>query len=113
MLDQVFTGIYDATPNLTRGCTLAGACLVSTIYGPTPPAAGTNLATATNSTTEAGDNVVSNGVIGAAFDTTPIAAVTVALWTAVKPAQIPEPSSLGLMLTALVGLSIARRRRSR
>ena len=101
LLDQVFIGMYDTTPNLTRGCTLPGACLVSTIYAPTPLVpGGTNVATATNSSVDAGDNVAI-GLIGAAFDTTYIAPVTVAVWSAVAPAQVPEPASLVLALAAL------------
>ena len=58
LLDQVFTGVYDSTPNLTRGCTIASSCLVSTIYGPDPSGpTDYNVATATNSALEAGDGV--------------------------------------------------------
>lgn len=112
LLDQVFVGIYDTNPSLTRGCTLPAACLVSTIYGPDP--AGPldfNLATTTNSVLDGGDSVVAGGIIGAAFDTTPKNDLTMALWTAAT--RVPEPPALALVLAGLGAVAALRRRKRR
>lgn len=112
LLDQVFTGVYDSTPNLTRGCTLASSCLVSTIYGPDPSGpTDYNVATTTNSALEAGDGVAAEGIIGAIFDTTFIPAVTIAVWTAATP--VAEPSALPLALAGLGLLWASRRRKQK
>ncbi|MBL8289789.1 MAG: hypothetical protein JNL85_17530 [Rubrivivax sp.] len=112
LLDQVFTGVYDTSPMLTRGCGLAGGCLVSTIYGPDPAGpTDYNVATATNSAVEAGDSVAAQGIIGAIFDTTFIPAATIAVWSAAAPpARVAEPAALPLTLAGL-GLLWATRRR--
>jgi len=110
LLDQVFTGVYDSTPNLTRGCTIASSCLVSTIYGPDPSGpTDYNVATATNSALEAGDGVAAEGIIGAIFDTTFAGAVTIAVWTTATP--VTEPAALPLTLAGLGALWATRRRR--
>ncbi|MBI5722261.1 MAG: PEP-CTERM sorting domain-containing protein [Burkholderiales bacterium] len=113
LLDQVFSGLFDTTPSLTRGCTLAGACIVSTIYGPEPlTPVDFNLATTTNTVAEPGDRAGSGGIIGAGFDTTPKNDITIAVWTA-APTSVPEPSALGLALAGLGGLVMVRRHRRR
>jgi hypothetical protein len=53
------------------------------------------------------------GFIGSAFDTTPNADVTIAVWSAAAPGRVPEPSTLGLSIAALGALALVRRGHNR
>ncbi|MCW5661176.1 MAG: PEP-CTERM sorting domain-containing protein [Burkholderiaceae bacterium] len=111
LMDQVFVGVYDAAPELTRGCSSTRQCLITTIFG-----AGSTLAdnavTFNNRPADA-DDLTTVGLIGSAFDTTPNIDVTIAVWTAAAPGRVPEPSTLGLSIAALVALALVRRGHNR
>jgi MYXO-CTERM domain-containing protein len=109
LLDQVFLGIYDSSPDLTLGCTSTRQCLVSTIFG--PESLGNNLASTANRPIDAADAVTS-GLIGNAFNTAGNIDVTLAVWTRQPPpGQVSEPTSLMLALASLGALAWRRRRR--
>lgn len=111
LMDEVFLGLYDTAPELTRGCTSTQQCLITTIFGPGVGLVG-NAVTFWNRPADA-DDQTTVGFIGSAFDTTPNVDVTIAVWSAAAPGRVPEPSTLGLALAGLGALALVRRGRTR
>ena len=111
LMDQVFVGVYDTVPELTRGCSSTRQCLITTIFG-TGLTLADNAVTFWNRPADADDRTTV-GFIGSAFDTTPNIDVTIAVWSAAVPGRVPEPSTLGLAIVGLGALALVRRGRTR
>ena len=112
LLSQVFTGDFDTTPGLTRGCVFDTS--LCTVLIPTSVKAGTVSFFKVNNGTGApgfGDGVFSSGD-STGFDTTDEGAFVYAVFTTASVSVIPLPPAALLFGTALLGLAgIARRRR--
>lgn len=110
LMDQVFLGVYDTAPELTRGCTSTRQCLITTIFGPGVSLAD-NAVTFWNRPGGAVDSTTV-GFIGSSFDTTPNVDVTIAVWSGAAPGRVPEPSTLGLAMAGLGVFALVRRGRT-
>ena len=111
LLDQVFLGIYDTNPFLTRGCTDPNLCYVLI---PTQLSSGFALGGMSINQTGSGDGLNTFGGGFSQFDITNITTATWGRFTYTGQAQVaavPEPSTWAMMLLGFGGIGIAMRKR--
>ena len=108
LLEQVFIGIYDDDPELTRGCTYDTRCRVRTAYGLFLNDQ-VNAHAAVNSRLGAvlGDTFT-NGVLDILEDTTTMDNRTMAVWS---HSEVPAPAAAWLFGSALLGLAGMNRKK--
>lgn len=109
-LDQfVFQGVYDSTPNLTRGCSSWAACFVVTPYAVNWLAV--TGAAFSNTESRILDATLAYSVLGNAANQS---SVTYAHWSRQEVRQaVPEPSTLLLAGAGLAALAVRRKFRGK
>lgn len=113
LIDQVFLGIYNTSPELTNGCTATDRCHVTTAYGFT----GTSVHSASARIHQSYASVITHSAMTTLLDQSnpsngSAARVTFAKWSLVGPSAVPEPSLMLLLPLALAGLFSTRRRQT-
>lgn len=108
---QVFTGIYDDNPALTKGCAHT-VCTVLTAF--TDPRLGLGIYGFANyAPTISGDGYLWSG-INRTLDTSNFHTYTYAMWSPhIEIAPVPEPSSIAMMGLGLGILGLVRRKSRR
>lgn len=108
LLDQVLVGVFDESPDLTFGCTIASVCVVFTPFSGSlgdPNMIGTVLTQ--NFAGVAADGFGLRDLLNPLTDTSFDAIATYAQWT-LETTEVPLPGALGLFSFALVGLGLRK-----
>lgn len=116
LMNQVFLGVFDDSPELTAGCADLDTCGVDTPYVLGVEGVGdvVRLATANNaSDVYSGSDGSAMGYVAIDLDLSIVDSLVWAQWSdAISPPRdLPEPGSLGITGLALAALAMWRRRR--